>query len=104
MERLPEDFVEQVARFDEIACDERSFRALSKRAVDIYEHDPEQGEAVAQLMTGIWFQSAETWREGPEKEIGELFADLDVPPDHVVGRQAGAASKWAAIRQLVESP
>lgn len=100
MDRLPKDFVEQIVRFDEAPCDERSFRALSQQAVEIYEQHPEQGEAISQLMTGVWFSSSETWSSGREKAIGELFADLDVPPVHVVGGEQGAAAKWAAVKRL----
>lgn len=102
MNRLLQSFTNHAARFEDAPCDERSFCDLSKLAVALYECHPEQGEALAQLMTGIWFRSSERWRDGKEKEIGELFADLDVPPAHVMGGEKGAASKWAAVKRLVK--
>jgi hypothetical protein len=102
MDRILQGFKDQTARFEDAPCDERSFCGLSEQAVALYEHHPEQGEALARLMTGVWSRNRLTWREGKEKVIGELFADLDVPPAHVVGGEKGAASKWATIKRLVE--
>lgn len=98
-----EHFLAQTSQFDTAACDPETFRDLSRRALSVYEQHPEQGEAVAQLMTGIWFRSSKAWpRHGAEWKIGGLFADLDVPPAHVEGGEARALEKWATIRRLVD--
>lgn len=95
-------FLSQVGRFETAPCDPQTFRALSRQAVALYEHDSERGEQLAHQMTGVWFRSAASWPDGQEKVIGQLFADLEVPAVHVEGGEAGAAARWAAVKRLVE--
>ena len=102
MESL-QDLRESVVRLEGGRCDEQAFCELSERAVTAYRHQPQLGEQIAYLMSSVWALSHDTWVSAPAEQLGQLFADLEVPPYHVQGGEAGAQAKWSVIERLVNS-
>ncbi|MGA7966745.1 MAG: hypothetical protein WCB49_12840 [Gammaproteobacteria bacterium] len=102
MDRRLQSLANQVARVEEAPYDEQFFCDLSGKAAELYERYPALGEQIAYLMSGVWALSHEGWSEGSAEHLGQLFADLEVPPYHVQGGEAGAKAKWAMIRELVK--
>ena len=54
-------------------------------------------------MTELWLRNRVNWRSDAAESVGQLFANLDVPPHHVVGGQEGARATWETIQQLVNN-
>lgn len=82
------------------SCNEAHFCRLSALAVSLYGECPELGENIAQLMTSIWVQHSQGWDDGRAESLGQLFADLDVPPHHVAGGEIGARRKWQKLERI----
>jgi hypothetical protein len=91
----------QVSNARDNGCDEIMFRALSKQAVAVYASYPELGETIAQQMTGLWYDNRQNWQSAAAEDIGQLFADLDVPPQHVSDGETGARQKWQALERRI---
>jgi hypothetical protein len=95
------DFEEQVKAADRGGCSDALFRQLGAVAVMIYKTSPRLGERTAELMSGLWARNHSQWADKVADELGQLFADLDIPPDHVAGGEAGARRKWQQIDALI---
>lgn len=91
----------QVERARSINRDETTFYCLSKYAVQVYLSHPQLGEEIARQMTDLWYHNHPNWQDTEAETLGQLFADLDVPPHHVAGGKAGAERKWQMIQELL---
>lgn len=80
-------------------CDEATFHALSEQALALYTSQPQFGEAIAGQMTDLWHHNRESWQSTVMEEVGQLFADLDVPLAHVAGGELRARKKWRAVER-----
>lgn len=85
------------------SCTADEFLGLSKLAVAAYQEAPDRGEDIAGRMSSVWLLHRGEWRNGAPEQIGRLFADLDLPADHVVGGVQGARRKWYEIERLVRN-
>jgi hypothetical protein len=85
------------------SCDAGGFYELSALAVSLYQSFPDRGEDAARIMTGIWVQNSHSWDDKTADDLGQLFADLDLPPHHVTGGEIGARRKWHEIQRTTES-
>jgi hypothetical protein len=83
-------------------CSETLFCELSVRAVSLHKRSPDLGEDIAGLMSTIWARYHHQWHETVD-DLGQLFADLDLPPHHVVGGESGAHAKWRELERITGS-
>lgn len=87
------------------SCDSTVFSELSTLAVALYRQSPDLGEEIARLMTNVWgrrVRNGYTWDDRAE-ELGQLFADLDLPPHQVAGGEPGARHKWQKLERIANS-
>lgn len=97
------DFEEEVKAADSGGCSDALFRQLSTVAVTMYKTSPRLGEKTAELMSGLWARYHDQWADKVADELGQRFADLDLPPYHVAGGEAGARRKWQQIDTLTNN-
>ena len=75
------------------------FMALASNAIQTIDHEPRRDEDVAYLMADVWLRCRGNLASPEAEEIGELFADLEVPDIHV----KDAPKKWARLRLLIHA-
>jgi hypothetical protein len=98
-----DQFQQQIDEVRNSTCNAATFLALSEQALRLYAENRSRGESIAGQMTAVWYRYSSEWRDQRALEIGDLFADLDVPPLQVAGGEEGARAKWRAIGLLLQS-
>jgi hypothetical protein len=81
-------------------CVAADYLELARRAVDLHQRNPSDDERIATAMTSLWLAHSKNWNEAAAEEIGQLFADLDVPVEHVGEGAPGAQTRWSRIEIL----
>lgn len=84
-------------------CSETLFCELSVQAVSLHKEFPDLGEDIAGLMSTIWARYHHQWHDKTTDDLGQLFADLDLPPHHVAGGEPGARAKWRELERITGS-
>lgn len=79
------------------------FLSFAKLAIDAYNTDPAMREELARLVTSVWFDYSDTWNDDDLDEIGNEFADLELPDAHVWLRAGESIEgKWRRLGKTVE--
>lgn len=76
---------------------EDEFMALASSAIQTIDREPQRDEDISYLMADVWLRCRGNLTNPAAEEIGELFADLEVPDIHV----QDAPKKWAQLRTLI---
>ena len=90
---------------------ERDFLYLCKEATDLVKIEWQDRDIIASRITTIWVHHS---KELPDraKYVGGLFADLDLPDDHILTKNKTVRELWNeldyrvmyAIHELETSP
>ncbi len=79
---------------------ERDFLFLCKEATDLVNIQWEDREIIASRITTIWFRHFKELSD-QAKYIGGLFADLDLPDDHIVSKNITVRKLWNELNYIV---
>lgn len=98
---MPDDNTEAVEHFRhhmsqvhrQSPISERDFLYLCKEAVDLVKLEWQDRDIIASRITTIWLHHSNEL-SGKAKSIGGLFADLDLPDDHIPTKNKTIRELW----------